>query len=103
MAGMKTTQKEGSRPVHVWTDHVEDKAQAQIDDLARLPFLHPHGVAIMPDVHMGIGASVGTVIATERAIIPAAVGVDIGCGMNAVQTSLVAADLPDSLQALRHS
>src|SRR5262249_9759671 len=59
------------------------------------------GVAAMPDVHYGIGATVGSVIATEGAIIPAAVGVDIGCGMNAVRTSLTASDLPDSLAGLR--
>jgi tRNA-splicing ligase RtcB len=76
---MKTTQKEGSRPVHVWTDNVEESAQKQLDNLAQLPFLHPHGLAVMPDVHTGIGSTVGTVIATEKAIIPAAVGVDIGC------------------------
>jgi len=73
----------------------------QIRNMAQMPFLHPHGVAVMPDVHAGIGATVGTVIATHKAIIPAAVGVDIGCGMNAVRTSLMADDLPDSLAELR--
>ena len=71
---MKTTQRTGSRPVHVWTDDVEESAQKQLDNMARLPFLHPHGLAVMPDVHAGIGSTVGTVIATEKAIIPAALG-----------------------------
>lgn len=74
----------------------------QLKNLARLPFIAPNGVACMPDVHAGIGATVGTVIATDRAIIPAAVGVDIGCGMNAVRLSLKATDLPDSLVTIRH-
>jgi tRNA-splicing ligase RtcB len=99
---MKTTQAPGSRPIHIWTDEVEDSARRQLDNLAKLPFLHPHGVAVMPDVHAGIGSTVGTVIATHKAIIPAAVGVDIGCGMNAVRVSLKASDLPDSLGELRH-
>jgi tRNA-splicing ligase RtcB len=99
---MKTTQTPGSRPIHIWTDEVEDSARKQLDNLAKLPFLHPHGVAVMPDVHAGIGSTVGTVIATHKAIIPAAVGVDIGCGMNAVRVSLKAPDLPDSLAELRH-
>ncbi len=75
----------------------------QLKNIAKLPFIHPHGVAAMPDVHFGIGATVGSVIATQGAIIPAAVGVDIGCGMNAIRTSLKASDLPDSLADLRHS
>ena len=65
-----------------------------------MPFIFKH-VAAMPDVHVGIGATVGSVVATKGAIIPAAVGVDIGCGMMAVQTSLTASDLPDSLASLR--
>ena len=95
-------QEEGSRPVKIWTDEVEESALKQLKNLARLPFIAPNGVAAMPDVHMGIGASVGTVIATDKAIIPAAVGVDIGCGMNAVRLSLKLSDLPDSLTAIRH-
>lgn len=78
----------------------EHSAQKQAHDLASLPFIHEH-IAIMPDVHMGVGSSVGTVIPTNGAIIPAAVGVDIGCGMMAIQTSLVASDLPDNLFDLR--
>ncbi|MGX6999859.1 RtcB family protein [Caballeronia sp. KNU42] len=93
---------EGSRPIKIWTDYVEDSALSQLKNLARLPFIAGNGVACMPDVHAGIGSTVGTVIATDKAIIPAAVGVDIGCGMNAVRLSLKAADLPDSLVTIRH-
>src|SRR5262245_38531794 len=89
--------EEGSRPIYIWTDEIEDGALQQLKNVAKLPFIHKHGVAAMPDVHWGIGATVGSVIATRGAIIPAAVGVDIGCGMNAVRTSLKASDLPDSL------
>jgi tRNA-splicing ligase RtcB len=88
--------------VKIWTADIEDGALQQLKNVAKLPFIHPNGVVAMPDVHWGIGATVGSVIATEGAIIPAAVGVDIGCGMNAVRTSLKAADLPDSLAELRH-
>ena len=88
-------------PVKVWTKDIEDSALTQAKNLARLPFIHKNGVALMPDVHAGIGSTVGSVIATERAVIPAAVGVDIGCGMNAVRTSLRAEDLPDSLRDVR--
>jgi tRNA-splicing ligase RtcB len=95
--------EEGSRPIKIWTNDIEDSAMAQLKNIAKLPFLHPHGVAAMPDVHFGIGATVGSVIAAEKAIIPAAVGVDIGCGMNAVRLSLTASDMPDSLATIRHS
>ena len=88
-------------PVKIWTNDIEDEALTQAKNLARLPFIHKNGVALMPDVHGGIGSTVGSVIATERAVIPAAVGVDIGCGMNAVRTSLRAEDLPDSLRDVR--
>ena len=98
----KVIHDEGSRPIKIWTDEVEDSALTQLKNLARLPFISSNGVACMPDVHAGIGSTVGTVIATDRAIIPAAVGVDIGCGMNAVRLSLKASDLPDSLTAIRH-
>lgn len=98
---MRTIQDEGQRPIHIWTNEVEASAMAQLHNMAKMPFLHPHGLAVMPDVHAGIGSTVGTVIATHKAIIPAAVGVDIGCGMNAVRTSLTAEDLPESLATLR--
>ena len=95
-------QPPGGAPVKAWTRGVpfEDAARAQLANVARLPFIH-RWVAVMPDVHFGIGATVGSVIATDGAIVPAAVGVDIGCGMMAVRTSLRASDLPDSLRALR--
>lgn len=88
-------------PIKAWTDHIEDSARTQAMNLAKMPFIHKNGVALMPDVHAGIGSTVGSVIATEHAVIPAAVGVDIGCGMNAVRTSLRAEDLPDSLRDIR--
>lgn len=94
-------QDEGARPIKIWTDEVESSALTQLKNLARLPFINSNGVACMPDVHAGIGSTVGTVIATENAVIPAAVGVDIGCGMNAVRLSLKASDLPDNLKPLR--
>lgn len=92
----------GGAPIKAWTRGVpiEDAARRQIENVARLPFVHKH-VAIMPDVHWGIGATVGSVIPTVGAIIPAAVGVDIGCGMAAVRTKISAVDLPDSLAGLR--
>jgi tRNA-splicing ligase RtcB (3'-phosphate/5'-hydroxy nucleic acid ligase) len=80
---------------------VEQSAVQQITNISMLPILAGH-IAVMPDVHMGKGATVGSVIPTRNAIIPAAVGVDIGCGMCAVMTNLVADDLPDSLFALRN-
>ncbi len=90
--------------VHIksWTNGVpfEDAARAQLVNIATLPFIHKW-VAAMPDVHHGKGATVGSVIPTVGAIIPAAVGVDIGCGMMAVRTSLGANDLPDDLKGLR--
>ncbi len=79
---------------------VEDSAREQLENVAGLPFVHSH-LAVMPDVHFGRGATVGSVIPTRGAIIPAAVGVDIGCGMMAVETTLTADQLPDSLSKLR--
>jgi tRNA-splicing ligase RtcB (3'-phosphate/5'-hydroxy nucleic acid ligase) len=89
-------------PIKAWTRGVgvEDAARKQLENVARLPIVFRH-VAVMPDVHFGIGATVGSVIATEHAIIPAAVGVDIGCGMMALETDLAASRLPDSLKPLR--
>ncbi len=93
---------EGGKAIKAWTVGVpfEPDARAQVERIARLPFIHRH-VAVMPDVHLGIGATVGSVIASDGAIIPAAVGVDIGCGMMAVKTSLTAASLPDNLRGVR--
>src|ERR1700739_2180967 len=91
-------------PIKAWTKGVplEDQARAQLLHVAQLPFIFKW-VAAMPDVHWGIGATVGSVIPTKGAIIPAAVGVDIGCGMMAVQTSLNARDLPDNLHGIREA
>jgi tRNA-splicing ligase RtcB len=91
-------------PVKTWTRGVpiEDQAKAQLKNVARLPFIHKW-VAAMPDVHWGLGATIGSVIPTHKAIIPAAVGVDIGCGMMAARTSLTANDLPDDLRPVRHA
>lgn len=88
--------------IKAWIDGVavEDQARKQLDNMAAMPFIHKH-VAIMPDCHWGMGATVGSVIPTRGAIIPAAVGVDIGCGMMARRTSLTASDLPDNLHGLR--
>jgi len=92
----------GAVPIKLWTRGVplEDQAREQLRKIARLPVVGPW-IAVMPDVHLGIGATVGSVVPTERAIIPAAVGVDIGCGMIATRTTLQAADLPDNLSGLR--
>ena len=90
----------GRVPVKVWTSDLEPQARKQLENVASLPIIHGH-VAAMPDVHAGIGATVGSVIPTKGAIIPAAVSVDIGCGMNAVQLSLTAKDLPTSLGRIR--
>src|SRR5881394_3051809 len=91
---------EGLVPVKIYTTELEATARQQLVNISKLPIVHHH-VAAMPDVHLGIGATVGSVIPTRKAIIPAAVGVDIGCGMMAVRTSLNARDLPDDLHALR--
>ena len=95
---------ERGKPVKAWVRgvDVDPKALTQLHNIASLPFIH-RWVAAMPDVHLGKGATVGSVIATKGAIIPAAVGVDIGCGMSAARTSLKASDLPDSLRSIRSS
>lgn len=95
-----TTMHKARVPVHIYTDDIDHAALQQLLNVASLSVVHPH-VAAMPDVHAGIGATVGSVIPTRGAIIPAAVGVDIGCGMNAVRTTLVASQLPDNLARLR--
>jgi tRNA-splicing ligase RtcB len=91
---VRQTFEEGRVPVKVYTDEVEASARRQLVNLSQLSIVHHH-VAAMPDVHTGIGSTVGAVIATHRAIIPAAVGVDIGCGMLAARTSLTADDLDE--------
>ena len=92
----------GHKPVRIFTDEVDPGALQQLRNMAALPFVHRH-IAVMPDVHVGIGATVGSVIPTRGAIVPAAVGVDIGCGMNAVRLSLNAAQLPDNPKLLRNA
>jgi tRNA-splicing ligase RtcB (3'-phosphate/5'-hydroxy nucleic acid ligase) len=91
---VKQVIEEGRVPVRIYTDDLEAGARQQLVNVSKLPIIHHH-VAAMPDVHLGIGATVGSVIATHRAIIPAAVGVDIGCGMIATRTSLTADDLDE--------
>ncbi len=93
---------EQGRPVKMWTEGVpvDEKAKDQLRDMAKMPFIFKH-IAVMPDVHVGKGSTIGSVIPTMGAIIPAAVGVDIGCGMIAARTSLHASDLPDNLAGLR--
>ncbi|WP_055585923.1 RtcB family protein [Peterkaempfera griseoplana] len=99
---MSYTEVPGVRvPIRMWTDPaaVEGAAMQQLRNISSLPWIS--GLAVMPDVHLGKGATVGSVIAMEGAVCPAAVGVDIGCGMSAVKTSLTARDLPDDLSRLR--
>lgn len=90
----------GRKPIKIWTNDIEYNAMAQLESMGKMPFIHKH-IAVMPDVHWGMGATIGSVIPSKGAIIPAAVGVDLGCGMMAVQTSLSANDLPDNLHAIR--
>ncbi|MCU4315399.1 RtcB family protein [Acinetobacter bereziniae] len=89
-------------PIKMWTKGVpvDEKSKEQLLKTAQMPFIYKW-MAVMPDVHVGIGATIGSVIPTKGAIIPSAVGVDIGCGMMAARTSLTASDLPDNLHALR--
>ena len=97
---IKLMLNKGKVPVKVFTEDIDQASINQLGNMAQLPFIHSH-IAAMPDVHHGIGATVGSVIPCKGAIIPAAVGVDIGCGMNAIRLSLKANDLPDNLQAVR--
>lgn len=93
---------DGGRPVKMWTKGVpvEESAKQQLANTARMPFIYKH-IAVMPDVHLGKGSTIGSVIPTLGAVIPAAVGVDIGCGMMAAKTTLSARDLPDNLSGVR--
>lgn len=99
-----TIQDPGAAPIKLWTRGVplEDEAREQLRNIARLPIIHRH-IAVMPDVHLGKGATVGSVVPTVGAIIPAAVGVDIGCGMIAARTTLMGHDLPDNLAGVRNA
>src|SRR6478752_4551161 len=89
-------------PIELWApiEEVDTQVITQLKNVAALPWV-AHHVAVMPDVHLGIGATVGSVIAMHGAVAPAAVGVDIGCGMSAVRTTLFGKQLPDNLRALR--
>jgi tRNA-splicing ligase RtcB len=102
MSGHEEHEVPGGAPLKMWTKNVqiEDAAIAQMKNVAMLPIIHKH-VAAMPDCHWGMGATVGSVIPTKGAIIPAAVGVDIGCGMMAWQLTATASSLPDNLAAVR--
>ncbi|ROM83018.1 RNA-splicing ligase RtcB [Pseudomonas brassicacearum] len=93
---------ENGKPIKMWTQGVpvEPEAKQQLMNTAQMPFVFKH-MAVMPDVHLGKGSTIGSVIPTKGAVIPAAVGVDLGCGMSAVRTSLRASDLPDNLFGLR--
>ncbi|HRH76422.1 MAG TPA: RtcB family protein, partial [Cellvibrionaceae bacterium] len=90
----------GFKPVKIFTRDIDNQALSQLKNISQLPIVHHH-LAAMPDVYLGIGATVGAVIPTLGAIIPAAVGVDIGCGMSAVRLTLKSAQLPDNLSQLR--
>ncbi|WP_332835377.1 RtcB family protein [Chromobacterium phragmitis] len=102
MNDYQTLQAADGAPIKMWTQGVpvEPAARDQLLRTARMPFIYKH-LAVMPDVHLGKGSTIGSVIPTQGAIIPAAVGVDIGCGMMAARTTLTAADLPESLFGLR--
>ena len=82
-------------PIKIWTNEIDEASIRQLENIAKLPFVFHH-VAAMPDVHVGMGATIGSVIATQGAVIPAAVGVDIGCGMLAVKTNLKKSDTDES-------
>ncbi len=100
MPVLTTFKNEGAAPVKIWTTDIEESAMQQLRNLSTLPFIHKH-VAVMPDVHWGMGSTVGSVIPTIKAIVPAAVGVDIGCGMVAHKLSIRPDQLPDSLSGVR--
>jgi tRNA-splicing ligase RtcB (3'-phosphate/5'-hydroxy nucleic acid ligase) len=97
---IKQVINDGRVPVKIWTDDLDDGTLAQLKNLGTLPFIHKH-VAAMPDAHWGMGSTVGSVIPTIKAIIPAAVGVDIGCGMMAHRLNITANELPDQLGPVR--
>ena len=100
----EVTHEAGGVPIKSWTKGVlfEDKARQQLINISKLPFIYKW-IAAMPDVHLGKGATIGSVVPTIGAIIPAAVGVDIGCGMMAVKTEISANQLPDNLFDVRHA
>lgn len=95
-----TFKDEGCAPVKIWTTDIEAAALQQLHNMATLPFIHKH-IAVMPDVHWGMGSTVGSVIPTIRAIVPTSVGVDIGCGMVAAKLNIRPDQLPDNLRGVR--
>ena len=97
---MIQTVLENKVQVKVWTKDIEEEAIRQLENLASLPFIYKH-VAVMPDVHWGMGATIGAVIPSKTAVMPAAVGVDIGCGMCAVKTSFTVVDVEGKLSRIR--
>lgn len=98
----KIYQEKNGFPVKVWTEDLDKNAEEQLLNISSMPFIHNH-VAVMPDAHVGMGCTIGSVVPTHKAIIPAAVGVDIGCGMMAAKTNIKAKDLPDDLSKIRES
>lgn len=92
---------EDGKPVIIYASHVDQNAWKQAQGFASLPFIHPKGMALMPDVHYGMGVPVGSVLPTTGVLVPAAVGIDIGCGMMACKLNLSANQLPDNLRRLR--
>lgn len=99
---IKKVVTEGRVPVKIWSENPDPQAVQQLVNISNLPFVYKH-VAAMPDVHLGIGATVGSVVATEKAVCPAAVGVDIGCGMIAVKTDFNLKAVQDDIVKIRHS
>lgn len=99
---MRVIHEEGARPIKIWADEIEASAMEQLHNISKMPFICKNGIAAMPDSHWGNGTCVGSVIATRGAIIPASVGVDIGCGMMALRLEGARAEhLPDNLKLLR--
>jgi len=99
---MKQVMTKGKFPVKIWTEDIDSVTYDQLEHMSNLPFIHKH-IAVMPDAHLGKGACVGSVIPTSGAIVPASVGVDIGCGMMAVQTNLTSHDLKENTLDLLHN
>lgn len=90
-----------NRPIKIWASIIDPQTEQQLFNMAKMPFIHSH-VAVMPDAHLGKGSTVGTVIATDGAIIPAAVGVDIGCGMAALKLPFKLDHIAEKLGEIRH-
>lgn len=97
----QTLKAENGSPITLWSRKIDANAWRQAQDLSKLPFMHPKGLALMPDVHVGNGACVGSVLPFRQALVPSSIGVDCGCGMQAVRLSLTADMLPDNLKSLR--